>query len=723
MIPVSENRELVSSKTDAKDSASFGISETDSAHVMTILRDTLYSDKIMAVLREYASNAWDANRMAGKGDVPIKVVLPTLQDPSLKIRDFGTGLSSDDVFKVYTQYGASTKRDDNAAVGMLGIGSKSGFAYSDSFTVTSWHNGLKRTYVAVIDSSEKGRINFLFEEPCGEETGLQIEIPVKGADNQDFENKAKTLFVHFRPQPDINTTLPIIIDGQSVDNLGSIIDTSNDYNLRGKWWAIMGCVPYRINLDQLNGVYNGDTLHKCARSISGYLKVEIGDLTVAASREDLKYSDTTKLALVNKINNIIDQYVANMLAGIDKLSLWEQRLSVIAIDRMGLSPGKALANLKKFQDAYITLTASRNASVDGSLGYTPVFAKFSTKQYNGKFSETSSFRVDKELRFVIRDDKRAIGGYTTLKNTDVVVTYSPAIQAVKSKDPVHDAKVYLKKIIIEKEMTGVTVINMSTLPWSVQASTNGPQPRDALRAKSKCFIFNPTIRSIDAKSKNWDPADRIALSTDVYVILESYADVDQDDFYDKYAQDKSKVTGLGLTMPAVIGYKSTKAFPVDRAKLKGVSYKNWRNDGLTKLLMSYPGMADLIQAMGWAERSESWRKFDEATMNEIIHNLGANHIITKFVKEEIKSYDDISMKKSTAAMHAAAKFIVKRTTDIVLNYKEKLNEIELMYPLLAYHKVDILKMVDQRKLWLDYIMVIDNNNTYLKNQNKKEEAA
>src|SRR4029077_7352887 len=113
------------------DSAAFGISAADSAHIMTILRDTLYSDKILAIMREYGANAWDANREAGRGQEPIEVTIPARGAPTLVIRDHGPGLSRDDIKKVYTQYGASTKRDSDLAVGMLGIGSKSGFAYTD----------------------------------------------------------------------------------------------------------------------------------------------------------------------------------------------------------------------------------------------------------------------------------------------------------------------------------------------------------------------------------------------------------------------------------------------------------------------------------------------------------------------------------------------------------------------------------------------------------------
>jgi len=135
MIPPKSRRTLETGGAHA--TAAFGISSKDTAHVMGLLREGLYTDRIKAVLREYATNAWDAHRSSGRGDVPIEVTLPTAQDPTLSIRDHGPGMSHADVMTVYTQYGASTRRDSNDVVGMMGIGSKSAFSYVDSFTRAS----------------------------------------------------------------------------------------------------------------------------------------------------------------------------------------------------------------------------------------------------------------------------------------------------------------------------------------------------------------------------------------------------------------------------------------------------------------------------------------------------------------------------------------------------------------------------------------------------------
>src|SRR5277367_3848978 len=62
-----------------------------------VLSSGLYNDKIRAIIRELACNAWDAHVMAGKKEVPFDIHLPTDFEPVFRITDYGTGLSYDDI--------------------------------------------------------------------------------------------------------------------------------------------------------------------------------------------------------------------------------------------------------------------------------------------------------------------------------------------------------------------------------------------------------------------------------------------------------------------------------------------------------------------------------------------------------------------------------------------------------------------------------------------------
>ena len=113
-----------------------------------ILSSKLYSDANMAVVRELLCNAYDSHKACGKQDVPIHVQLPSYLNKNFIIRDYGLGLSKEDVIDLYTTFFHSTKADSNDFTGCFGLGSKTPFSYTDAFTVTSYWNGTKYSFVA-----------------------------------------------------------------------------------------------------------------------------------------------------------------------------------------------------------------------------------------------------------------------------------------------------------------------------------------------------------------------------------------------------------------------------------------------------------------------------------------------------------------------------------------------------------------------------------------------
>ena len=180
------------------DEAQFGIDQEDIGFVIDLLRNQIYSNKILAVIREYTTNAVDAHNDVGKEGTPISVGLPTRFNPHFTVRDFGDGLSHDDVCNIYVRYCKSTKRQSNAFTGQLGIGCKSGFAYGDSFTVTSYHKGVKTTYVAQIDETSQGKIIKMDESKSKEPSGIEIKIAVAEDDVHTFQKEALDLFRYFK---------------------------------------------------------------------------------------------------------------------------------------------------------------------------------------------------------------------------------------------------------------------------------------------------------------------------------------------------------------------------------------------------------------------------------------------------------------------------------------------------------------------------------------------
>ena len=115
-----------------------------SAAAFDILSAGLYTDPIAAIIRELSCNAYDSHVAANKVDTPFQIHLPNSLEPFLSIRDFGVGLSDDDVLHLYTTYFESTKTNSNDFIGARGLGSKSPFSYSKSYEVISRFDGIVR---------------------------------------------------------------------------------------------------------------------------------------------------------------------------------------------------------------------------------------------------------------------------------------------------------------------------------------------------------------------------------------------------------------------------------------------------------------------------------------------------------------------------------------------------------------------------------------------------
>jgi len=82
------------------------------AEAFKILSSQLYSNKPLAIVRELSCNALDSNNAAGS-KLPFKI---TMAKEILVIRDYGLGLTDDQMHQVYTSYFNSTKNDSNDLV-------------------------------------------------------------------------------------------------------------------------------------------------------------------------------------------------------------------------------------------------------------------------------------------------------------------------------------------------------------------------------------------------------------------------------------------------------------------------------------------------------------------------------------------------------------------------------------------------------------------------------
>ena len=294
-----------------KDSVSFGIKASGLHHVLGILRDQLYSNKILANVREYTTNAVDAHTEAGLIDRPVEVTLPNRMSPYFKVRDFGFGLSDEDIHNVYAFYGESTKRNSNEMTGMLGIGSKSAFAYGDNFVINSFVDGKKHSYNAYIDDTQVGQISKLSTEDTDEERGIEIIVPVKSDDYNEFKDEAYNLFQHFKVRPIVKGVEEFKYDDKGVLFSGedwTWSDGKSDRWDRGEAVAVMGNIGYPLEERSLN-IPNDEEHTGLSTLLCGNLtlNVEIGDVEISASRENLQYTDYTRKQIIKKLKKVRDE--------------------------------------------------------------------------------------------------------------------------------------------------------------------------------------------------------------------------------------------------------------------------------------------------------------------------------------------------------------------------------------------------------------------------------
>ncbi len=696
MIPNSKPREVTSHGLGA--SANFGISLNDQAHLMKILRDTLYSDKVLAVLREYSSNAWDAHRDAGKPDLPIKVTLPTHLDPTLTIRDFGAGLSQEDVFAVYTQYGASTKRNSDNSVGMLGIGSKSGFAYSDTFTIVSYHGGTKKTYVAALEKSEKGVIDLLHEESCGSETGIAIQMAIKQDDVREFTEKAQKLFVFFKPLPDINVPLPVLPPSQAPLVNGRIYKSGDREGTIGDGWvAVMGCIPYRINLSQLRshnskfGTDDEEGISPFLENLSGALYFNIGELEIAASREELKYNDPTKEALIKKFNDLVDEFVTHSLTEIatGNYTSWEKRLRSIVLREMRLP-------IPKIYKDWMVSTVGFDSK------HQPKLFKF---VMDGR--QTSSVKVSSYTKLILKDDDtRNIRGFH-LSYTDIlIVREDPNV----SWD---DVRKELDELLLGAALDGAPIVKLSDMAWAAPWVPASREKRkvDPKHRRKRFRLKLPANHYYSAPwSSNWEIDANPKDEKDVYVLLTNFK-VNGYNFYRQFRSNQALGDMFGVPIPNIYGYKSNGTKPIDPKKLVGIPYDTWRTSFL-KSVTETPKAREFLSVWRWSTilgDTYYWLSALGKDLNTLKKGLGKTHPVYLFFRNYAIARAKMRKKRSilnNTALDLDVFYGSAKDTIDELEADKQLSELQKKYPLLQKYMLQVL-VSEEQPLWITYIKTVD----------------
>jgi hypothetical protein len=299
------------------------------AKLFSILSDGVYVQKIDAVIREICSNAYDAH-IEARQDKRFLVKLPNDLDPEFKVRDFGFGLSHEDM-SMYTTYGESTKSSSNAYIGAFGIGAKSPFAYTNTFNVTSYQNGKARAYSMFVEDGAP-QMTLLGEFETEEPSGLEVFFPVRVSDVREFQDKGVRILSfmadrlevkgvpdRWHEELDLEVKKYEWIDapyiGQGYQTSRVTLDT-NCSSLH----ILQGNVAYEMSMSEVSEIFRlaiGKDYDRTVRYLktnfylNGFIRVPNGTFVPHPSRERLTFDDLTKEGLKNIFSKVFKHFVCD----------------------------------------------------------------------------------------------------------------------------------------------------------------------------------------------------------------------------------------------------------------------------------------------------------------------------------------------------------------------------------------------------------------------------
>lgn len=223
------------SNVDTSEAHHFGIGSL--SKIISIIRDTGYNNKIYSSFREIYSNAIDANKISKtKKKVFIKL-LRLSGSTQIIVRDFGPGLTEEEVYSVFSMYGVSTKENKEDQIGGFGIGAKAPFSYSDTFFVESFKDGFKYSFICYLDELNEARTKLIEKSVTSEDNGISVSIPIKDGDYRlfveavDFYTYANKSFTQVESYSSVKDLEAGLVPEDSSDSVFFTVEDNDYYSI------------------------------------------------------------------------------------------------------------------------------------------------------------------------------------------------------------------------------------------------------------------------------------------------------------------------------------------------------------------------------------------------------------------------------------------------------------------------------------------------------------
>ena len=372
---------------------SCSIDQEDMRYIASLLRNN-YSNPLLATIREIVANALDVTKSK-----KVDIQLPTQIEPNFIVRDYGCGLSEEDMLGLYTKYGKSTKRDTNEVIGGFGIGRFAPLSYTDSFIVRSVHKGHKHSYIIRVDENDDTIVSQIESEPSGESDGIYVQVGIKKDDIAKF---LKTFLKTFWYRRD---AINLLNESWGSKSYGKAEESNEIFDLyaENRYWedlshygdepyVLMGGIPYTVKRSDKWGMFQKGMVYKA----------EIGEFKLHHSRETLEYNPQVEKALENASQKIFDKLNADLSVQMEDAKNFYEASQIMH---------KALETYKTRFGAKLSVSSDKFKDVDGDLFPSSWIEKKTdiTTRENGNLSFSnnrwgSDYYPSEEKIFIVDDE-------------------------------------------------------------------------------------------------------------------------------------------------------------------------------------------------------------------------------------------------------------------------------------------------------------------------------
>jgi hypothetical protein len=344
--------------TEYVDKTQLTIDPKGMTHIMSLLTN-LYQNGALAIFREYLANGYDSQMRAGNlGEKQIEVNINRPQDGAFKkfdgsvltekgvfsVKDYGTGMSHQEMKDIYAKYGNSTKEDENESIGGFGVGAKSALSITDYFEVISIKDGQKIKASIQLESKNIAQMYVLSVEKTDDHNGLEVRIPITDTITQEIDAESKRFFFAWSKNvvtvngeepfwagyfDNKDRVLPLMnsIDkpigwvqflseekqaeqttltrNNLLDNTRRAPDTFEPLGAYLFPEIFIGGIPYEMDENMLDSEQH--TIYSTMLSL-GYtihLNAPIGSLTLTPDRESIQATDENRQVIASLLTNVI----------------------------------------------------------------------------------------------------------------------------------------------------------------------------------------------------------------------------------------------------------------------------------------------------------------------------------------------------------------------------------------------------------------------------------